>query len=121
MELFLFLVGMANLIFVFGLLFSVQIKNMKALAPAFAAAALIFVGAYIEFNELPYQFVTQYCLAFVGIGYLAWGIVYQVKARMRPDMTSKARFLMFIGLLGLGACYFLISQEWPIKLNEYGP
>ncbi len=118
MELFLFLVCMANIMFVFGLFFSVQIKNMAALAPAFFSAALIFWGAYIKFYDLPYHFVTDYCLAVVGGGYLAWGIYYQIQSRVRPDKKSKARFLMFIGLMGLGACYFMNIQEWPLKFGQ---
>jgi hypothetical protein len=119
MKLFLFLVAMANIMFVLGLLFSVQIKNMAALLPAFLSAALIFYGAYIEFNELPYEFVTNYSLGLVGIGYLGWGIFTRIASGKRPDKKGKAHFLLFVGAVGLAACYVINTSEWPLKLSGF--
>lgn len=111
---------MANLTIVFGLCFSVMIKNMSALIPAAGSAVLIFGGAYIEFNSLPYPYVTKFCLALVGIGYLVWGVYYRIKARVRPDKRGKARFLIFIGLFDLAACYLVNMQNWPLDFDQYG-
>jgi len=111
MELFLFLLGMANLMFVLGLLFSIQIKDMRALTPAFLSAILILGGAYVEFNQLPYQFVTKYCLGMVGLGYLIWGIYYYLRSRTRPDKRERGTFLLFIGTIAVAACFLILFQE----------
>jgi hypothetical protein len=119
MSLFHFLVAMANVQFVLGLLFSIQIKHMGALFPAFVSAGLIFWGAYVEFNEIPPPFtlVTQSCLVIVGLGYwIAAGYYFQ-KSRKRPNYRSQFYLLAFIGAIPLAAAYCVLKMEWPLKLS----
>ena len=119
MSLFHFLIAMANVQFVLGLLFSVQIKHMGALFPAFVSAGLIFWGAYAEFNELgmPYSLVTNYCLILIGAGYIGAGGYVFFLSRRRPDMRSKAYFLAFSGAVAWTAAYLVLKMEWPLELS----
>lgn len=106
--------------FVMGLLFSVQIKDMTALVPAFIGATLIFAGAYIEFQELPYQNYAHASPGIVGLMYFIWSLYFAKKMRRRPDKTGRFWFLLFtsgIGFLGCAAVFFL---EWPLDGSSLG-
>ncbi|MGF1677717.1 MAG: hypothetical protein ACFCUX_00830 [Candidatus Methylacidiphilales bacterium] len=120
MTLFLFLIMMANIIFVFGLFFSVQIKHMGVLLPAFIFSGMIFGAAWIEFHQLPYEWWTRSCLGGVGLGCLSAGLYYFKLAQRRPDQNGNGWFLVFVALVAFAAMSLVWWAQWPLKLDDAG-